>query len=510
MKHILLSIFLILSIPAIPQTSSEFIYSGDVTLRDVEKAEYFEVDYLYSCGSVYDNFLTKPLINKTDVSGNLYWSKKIEIPEIHAMANNLCVVSEDEIYILAAGLLKMNGDGEIIFHKSIESSSSLSFRAIEKTPDDHLLVCGNLNDDIIVLKFDTLGNLVNHLRAGSERDEIIRDMSVDQDGNITLVGASANSNTNVNTKGLIMKLNQDLEILWSKTIYRENVQNEDYIVAAFSSVNSGANTIMVMEATGDVSIGSETAAHDIGLVEINGLGEIETEKIIDIGLFELPEDLIRSEEGDLIVTGTNYVTPFEPYSSFVLSLNAQLEPIFANYHSKDWDELLMYKSTIITENPLRLATVGVTSINQQYQGLQSHHSLDAGLCTAAETVPIAYDPDFILEDTEMEVYDQEYEITDLGYELTNAFNSLLTNCSETLSDDLPSVSEELSLFPNPTTENFQISGINHPSPVLLRDALGRTIREFSYEKGPINISDLSPGIYLVEVNAGKTFRLIKE
>jgi len=43
----------------------------------------------------------------------------------------------------------------------------------------------------------------------------------------------------------------------------------------------------------------------------------------------------------------------------------------------------------------------------------------------------------------------------------------------------------------------------------LNDALGRTIREFSYEKGLIDVSDLSPGIYLVEVDDGKTYRLVK-
>lgn len=510
MKNTLLSLSLIVSISAFSQNFTEFIYNGNAALHDVEKAEYFEVDFLYSSGFVIQNSMAIPLINKTDISGNLYWSKKIEIPDSQAMAGDLCVVSEDEIYILCFGLMRMNGDGDIVFHKSIESTSSLNLRTIAKTPDNHLLVCGNPNDDVILLKFDTAGNLVNHVRLGTDRDEIIRDISVDQDGNIVLVGASAPPFTNVNTKGLIMKLDQDLNLLWSKTIHRESDQDDDYFSNASSCVNNGTNTILVMEATGDIQPEVESSWQDIGIVNLNSLGEIESENMIDIGLYEQPTDLLRSSEGDLTVTGTVFTSPDEFYSSFVLSLDAQFQPIAANHHFKDSEDLLMYSSAIITENPTRIATVGETTINQNYKALQTHHSVESGLCSAYEMTPTAYEPDFIIEDIAMETYEQELVISDLKFEVTNAFSGISANCSATLSDGLSSGSDEISLFPNPCNQNFQISGIDQLTPIRLTDVRGKIIKEISYRTGLIDISDLSQGIYLVEVPGEKFLRLIKQ
>jgi hypothetical protein len=483
----------------------------------VVKADYFEVDFLYSCGSVSLSFGASPLINKTDVSGILYWSKQIEVPEYQLHLRQLCVFSEDEVYIIgefmgnpSASLLKMNGDGDISFLKSIATNVPISFRTIEKTPDDHLLVSGNINNDVILLKFDTLGNLVNQVRLGTDQDEIIQDITVDDEGGIVLVGSFAEPSTNVNQKGLIVKLNENLEFLWSKAIYRESDLEQTFFDVR-GCVNDGVNTTIVMEATGNGSPEMESNYQDIGVLKINGFGELVSENMIDLGEYELLRDLEQSAEGDLFVTGNVLASLIDGQSSFVLSLDAQLEPNSANQHYRGlYDDLLMYSSAIITENPIQLATVGETSINQMYRALQTHHSLEADLCTASEMVPTTYDPDFILEDIEMEISDQEYVSADVDFEVFNAFSNVLINCSETLSDDSATSSEELQLFPNPCVQDFQIAGISQPTRVRLNDALGRTIREFSYEKGLIDVSDLSPGIYLVEVDDGKTYRLVKE
>jgi hypothetical protein len=351
--------------------------------------------------------------------------------------------------------------------------------------------------------------LVNKARLGTDQDELIEDMSVTPEGDLVLTGGFASPFTNENQKALVMKLSENLELFWSKVIYRDNMQDQSYFHVR-SIVNDGANTIMVMEATGDIQADLESTWQDIGFVKLNSSGEIVSENMVDIGEYEFPGDLIKSEEGNLFVTGTLYTTPDEFYSSFILSLDAQLEPIFANHHSKEWDDFLMYGSTFISEEPLRIATVGQMSINQQYRGLQTHHSHETGLCTASEMVPTAYDPDFILEEIDPQIYEQEFTITDVEFEITNAINNLFPNCSETLSDELISDSEEISLFPNPCNQSFQISGIQQPTRVSFKDVQGRIINEFTYSRGLIDISAFSEGIYLVEVQGWKTLRLVKQ
>jgi hypothetical protein len=79
MKTILPLIFVITSLCLQGQGSKEMDYSQHSALLDIERVDFFEVDLLYSCGNIYENWSSEGLISKTDTSGNLYWPKRIKL-----------------------------------------------------------------------------------------------------------------------------------------------------------------------------------------------------------------------------------------------------------------------------------------------------------------------------------------------------------------------------------------------------------------------------------------------
>lgn len=74
----------------------------------------------------------------------------------------------------------------------------------------------------------------------------------------------------------------------------------------------------------------------------------------------------------------------------------------------------------------------------------------------------------------------------------------------------------LVLYPNPATNNVQISLVNSTEKietVLLYDMLGKEVKKVeitSNETINLNVSDLSKGVYLVEINTENNLKTIKK
>ena len=102
------------------------------------------------------------------------------------------------------------------------------------------------------------------------------------------------------------------------------------------------------------------------------------------------------------------------------------------------------------------------------------------------------------------------------YDATDANNNAATqvirtvNVEESLSVDV--VNEvKLSIFPNPTSIQWNIKAENEIKSILLYDISGRKIlHERPYNKNvEINAQSLRSGVYFLSVNKTNTFRLIK-
>lgn len=93
-----------------------------------------------------------------------------------------------------------------------------------------------------------------------------------------------------------------------------------------------------------------------------------------------------------------------------------------------------------------------------------------------------------------------------GY--VGVFSFLVGNLLLTTSEDID-VSDDFTIVPNPTGGRFEIktSGSIIKNVVLI-DASGRVINSFS-DAAQGDISDLSPGLYFIQINHKNTFKIIK-
>lgn len=63
-------------------------------------------------------------------------------------------------------------------------------------------------------------------------------------------------------------------------------------------------------------------------------------------------------------------------------------------------------------------------------------------------------------------------------------------------------SENISLFPNPATDNVSISGISKPVTVAIINICGEAVRSMRVENGMFSVSGLSSGVYFVKISDG--------
>lgn len=96
--------------------------------------------------------------------------------------------------------------------------------------------------------------------------------------------------------------------------------------------------------------------------------------------------------------------------------------------------------------------------------------------------------------------------------VTNTFNTKFINALDNASFD----DHNLVLYPNPATHNVQISLINSAeniSSIVLFDVLGKAVKKVpvqSNENITVDVSNLSKGVYLVEINTENNLKTIKK
>lgn len=210
-------------------------------------------DYLFSAAEVNDGYVVAGYTHQTDFFPAVYygWLVKISVDGDLVWYRHLGGSSNDSLRsvisvdggsgILAAGntqsggegltdgwLIKLDLGGNVIWSKTLGSSSQEFFESISAGPDGYL-VTGNLNGNGWLLNFDHNDNLIWSKNLGGGSGNALRVSVAVADGYIA-AGEAYSFGGGLND-GWLIKLDLDGKKVWSRTM---GGANTDY----FSSVAS--------------------------------------------------------------------------------------------------------------------------------------------------------------------------------------------------------------------------------------------------------------------------------
>jgi gluconolactonase len=76
--------------------------------------------------------------------------------------------------------------------------------------------------------------------------------------------------------------------------------------------------------------------------------------------------------------------------------------------------------------------------------------------------------------------------------------------------DIPMNNEpDITIFPNPTSGIINISGLKEPAEIKLFTLDGKMVKDINMVESKIDLSDLFPGIYLIQLKSAKAFKISK-
>ncbi len=194
-------------------------------------------------------------------------------------------------------LIKINSREEITWNKAYSSDRENILNSITETSDGGFVIAGRYytygtgNDRFLVVKFNSSGNIVwSKTYSDNFTDEALF-VKEDAQGNLVVVGNTLYSESSSSI--LILKLNSDGEVIWSKTYGGNNLdhatsfaitQTNEYLITGYSnSFGTGNYDIFLMKIDSNGN-----------LIWCNSYGKEKNDRATSI---------IKTSDGNFIVAG---------------------------------------------------------------------------------------------------------------------------------------------------------------------------------------------------------------
>ncbi|MDL2261952.1 C10 family peptidase [Bacteroidales bacterium OttesenSCG-928-I21] len=179
-----------------------------------------------------------------------------------------------------------------------------------------------------------------------------------------------------------------------------------------------------------------------------------------------------------------------------------LKLFFTRFDVRAGDELIIYDGDN-TESPVFFKYDGINPTiiygepNEDYKPIGSKPIKNLTTCSASKNLYFHFNT-------------QPGGITADGWEIM--FNTELKSKSPLSVDD--NTLSNLTIYPNPTTNELNISGIEEKSEVQIYDIYGKLLVDINnFQNNSIDVSSLSGGIYFVKVNTKngtRTMKIVKQ
>jgi hypothetical protein len=212
-------------------------------------------DYVLVANSVTYN-KSDIIVVRTDRFGNRLWEKTYG-DSLFYSASNMSAASDDEIYIIGSCtnksslsntyILKISGQGEIIFEKKIESDFNNTGKSIATTQDGGAVVIGSTSIshlssrdsiDVLCFKINKTGAIEWSKNFGGNAYDEGVDLLINDDQSIMVVG---NTNSffqeNQNKSNILVMHLNDLGVPIAMTTY--GTYDNDYVKSVVKSQSGG-------------------------------------------------------------------------------------------------------------------------------------------------------------------------------------------------------------------------------------------------------------------------------
>ncbi len=248
---------------------------------------------------------------KTDEQGNLVWSGTYG--GAGAEYGNACLPISDGYLIsgyttsFGSGskdvyLIKLDKKGKEIWSKTYGGASWDEGAAVRETGDGSYIICGYTHsfgkgeEDVYLIKTDSLGNLIWSRTYGGERLDMGNSVYLDKDGGF-LVGATSGSFSQ-NTDFLLIRTDADGHELWSKTYMAKGSRGHgyDWCNSIYPSKDGGALLTGYTDCQ-DVM--------DIHVIKTDPEGrEVWSKTLGNKPFYDFGNAVYESPSGDIILLGT--------------------------------------------------------------------------------------------------------------------------------------------------------------------------------------------------------------
>jgi len=303
------------------------------------------------------------LVIKLDSKGNVIWAKTYD-DECYDISTSI-INSSDGNYILMGYsgslslndtrekvfLMKLNGDGDVLWAKSYECEDSCFSKSILKTSNGDFLLAVDVENfdttesDFMIVKLNSNGRLLWANRYSKEGDESVCSVVKGSDDSFVVLGnMEFRDDQKYKQNIFIIKISEDGNTIWAKSY---NIKDSNSEVANYILQDLNGNYIIV----GNTVNLLKNSSFDILLLKINPDGEPLWANVYGSEDCDLAFSSAETPAGELILVGDveNYQMGLSKKKFLTMKFDSEGKVIFAKVYGKNIGFNVAH-SVISTEN----------------------------------------------------------------------------------------------------------------------------------------------------------------
>ncbi len=429
--------------------------------------------------------------------------------------------------------LKLNAEGELQWKNTYGGSSwDFAYSVVETATGNFVIVGksysqdGDVSDtsagvDIWLAHISSTGTLIEEKSLGGSGEDIGHQIINTDDGGFVIAGSTRSldgdlSSNNGKKDVLIMKLDENMNVQWAKNYGGSNndvahavkqIDNEGYILAGVTTSN-------------DFDVSSYNGEDDIWVIKLDSLGELIWEKNYGGTDDDVAYDIEANTEGHFYVVGSTRSNDLDVtdtlggdavYWMIKIDENGNLlwDKTYMNY---GFDEAKCIEK--INDNEFVISGDGA-GINYGGNNFLGYGGNDFWLIGVDGSGEILWYQNYGGSNTDIindMIITQDHSVVMVGYSRSDDYD-----VTENFADDDVLVlklessvqvgvynqqpKHILEVNPNPCSVFFNINplSIEAENILIISDIRGKQVRVQKNIGPQVNVSDLAPGIYMLEL-----------